>query len=205
MEVITGNKVCCIHGCTNKQREPENIIKKSHVATLKWHRVPRESSSKNALKRHQWVTMIKKGRKNFNPGNETFVCSNHFVDGEPTQTHPYPTLSLKSANSEDRKPPTQRRSINEWPSKKQLLPADVAPIPIPVSPIIGIHSALCFSHFTREADVKFYTGLPGTSHFNTLFQYVKQKALRLNYWRGQKRLSTENKGDDDVAKKRPGP
>ena len=48
--------------------------------------------------------MIAKGKKGFNPGNETFVCSNHFVNGKPTQRYPYPTLALVSPSSQHRKP-----------------------------------------------------------------------------------------------------
>jgi hypothetical protein len=100
-----GKNACCVHGCNNSQRKPEELVIKSHVKHMRLHRIPRASTQKNEEKRKQWVLMIAKGRPGFNPGNETFVCSNHFVDGEPTPGHPYPTLGLKSPSSVERKPP----------------------------------------------------------------------------------------------------
>ena len=151
--------------------------------------------------------MIAEGRPGFNPGNETFVCSNHFVNGEPTPGHPYPTLALKSPSSVERKPPKQRQPINVWPTQKNYSePISNSPTshsPVLISP--SIHSALRFSFITREADVRFYTGLPGTSHFHTLYKYIEKKALMLNYWRGLKRLSSENNGNVGLPKERTGP
>ena len=37
---------------------------------------------------------IKRALEFFYPGNEAFVCPNHFVDGKPTINNPHLTLSL---------------------------------------------------------------------------------------------------------------
>ena len=46
--------------------------------------------------------------------------------------------------------------------------------------------SLRFEQFTRECDVKFYTGLPSTAIFKCLFDFLAQKAQRMQYWRGAK-------------------
>ena len=177
-------KVCCV--CNNSQRKPSLLHAKPHVRKLTWHRLPNGRSSKTCRKRKQWIDLIKKGKKNFKPSNETHVCSNHFVDGEPTQSHPCPTLYLRSATSAERKPPTERQPLIEMKADIVITDIDSRPMPIRSAQTI---SALNFGHFTREADVRFYTGLSGTTHFRTLFQYVEEKAARMRYWRGPKRTS----------------
>ena len=170
---MTGRNVCCVNGCNNNQ-----LVIKPHVKQMRWHRIPRPSSKKNEEIRNAWVTMISKGKKGFNPGNETFVRSNHFVDGEPTQRYPYPTLALVSSSSQHRKPPVPRQVISVWPSQKNFLVEPISNSPNPPSPTYNpqsIHSALRFCFITREADVKFYTGLPGTSHFQTLTSTSRKK------------------------------
>ena len=113
-------KVCCAEGCKNSQRKPHLLHAKSHVRELRWHRLPKGKSAKTSKKRKQWVNLIKKGKKNFKPSDETFVCSNHFVDGEPTQSNPCPTLFLRSATSAERKPPTERQPLIEMKADMQL-------------------------------------------------------------------------------------
>ena len=56
---------------------------------MKWHRFP-----KNEERRQEWIAMISKGRENFHPGKWTYVCSNHFRDGEPSARYPNPSLFL---------------------------------------------------------------------------------------------------------------
>ena len=175
-----GNKSCCVAECGNSQRHPDLIKAESHVEHIKWHRVPRGTSVKNVLLRKQWIDLIKKGKKSFHPGNETFVCYNHFVDGEPTQSHPYPTLFLRSATSTERKPPKERKPLVDKQLTMEIdVPDSCRPMSISSVPSVSIRSAMKFSHLTREADVRFYTGLSGTTHFRTLFQYVEEKASRI--------------------------
>ena len=97
-------KVFCVKGCDNSQRKPNLVHAKFYVRKLRWHRLPNRSSSKTSENKKQWVDLIKKGKKDFKPSDETFVCSNHFVDGESTQSHRCQTLFLRSATSVERKP-----------------------------------------------------------------------------------------------------
>ena len=190
-----GSKRCCVAGCDNDQRRTEELVVKGHVVQLAWHRVPRPSSEANTKKRKRWVEMIAKGRQDFNPGNETFVCSNHFLDGMPTLNHPYPTLFL-TAREKDSSPPRTRKV----PTKRNNERYESPPI-LPTSPessphfnTLNAHSSMLFCHFTREADVKFYTGLPSTRHFRIIFDHVQHKASRMSYWRGPKRSSQAFEG-----------
>ena len=118
--VIKGSKRCCVGGCDNDQRYPQKLIIKDHVQELKWHRVPRPNSKNDETekKRNLWVKMISKGRKDFAPQNETFVCSNHFIDGKPTLNNPAPTLYLTvrenaSSPQRERKAPAKRQKSSE--------------------------------------------------------------------------------------------
>ena len=197
-------KVCCAEGCKNSQRKPHLLQAKSHIRELRWHRLPKGKSAKTSKKRKQWVDLIKKGKKNFKPSDETFVCSNHFVDGEPTQSNPCPTLFLRSATSAERKPPRERQPLIEVKADIEIVPIDSRPMPICSSQSISIRSALNFGQFTREADVRFYTGLSGTTHFRALFRHLEQKAARLRYWRGPKITSLESM-ENDIMTGRRGP
>ena len=195
-------KVCCVAGCNNSQRKPNSAHAKSHVSKLRWHRLPNGSSSHSSKNRKQWVDLIKKGKKDFEASNETHVCSNDFVDGKPTQSHPCPTLFLRSATSAERNPPRERQPLVKKKADVEIIALDSRPMPIcSVEHLalqledVSIRPALKFAHFTREADVRFYTGLSGTSHFRTLFQYVEEKAKRLRYWRGPKRSSEPGNAD----------
>ena len=56
---------------------------------MKWNRF-----TSDPAKREQWIKLIGKGRENFQPGKWTCVCSNHFIDAEPTTANPNPTLTI---------------------------------------------------------------------------------------------------------------
>ena len=83
------NDRCCIGPCDNNKHYPDKIKMISHVVALKWHCFP-----KNEERRQEWIAMISKGRENFHPGKWTYVCSNHFRDGEPSARYPNPSLFL---------------------------------------------------------------------------------------------------------------
>ena len=63
-------------------------------------------------KHEQWIKLIGKGRENFQPGKWTSVCSNHFIDAEPTTANPNLTFSLTIS---DQKNKTKKKN------KKKLL------------------------------------------------------------------------------------
>ena len=72
---------CCVAGCDNDKRRPKEINQRGHVEELIFHRFPKDEK-----KRAHWISQVRKGLANFEWGQETRVCSNHFQDGKPT--HP---------------------------------------------------------------------------------------------------------------------
>ena len=80
---------CCVGICNNDRCYTDKLEIKSHVKILKWHRFP-----KYKAKRKWWQTLVSKGRENFVVSDESRICSNHFVDGKPTEKRPNPTLLL---------------------------------------------------------------------------------------------------------------
>lgn len=189
-----GNDRCCVGPCDNDRRYPDRQVKRKYVNTLRWHRFPVDEKRKNA-----WEVLISKGRANFKAGKETKVCSNHFIDGEPTIENPDPTLFLTIQDYKDyeKKPQTPRR---KQPAKR------VAPVcggrsAIP-SKIPGSHHSdedlkcestchvpMSFEQLTRECDVRFYTGFHSSETFKTIFNHVAPKAYVMQYWEGQKKAS----------------
>ena len=67
----------CIGSCSNDKRYPDLVVRRGHVAVLKWHRFTAVPT-----KRLQWIKLVSHGRKNFTPGKWTYICSNHFIDGQ---------------------------------------------------------------------------------------------------------------------------
>ena len=78
---------CCVGICNNDRSYPDKLEIKSHVQILKWHRFPKDKA-----KRKWWQTLVNKGRENFVASDESRICSNHFVDGKPTEKTPQPNI-----------------------------------------------------------------------------------------------------------------
>eukprot|EP00795_Rhopilema_esculentum_P017081 gene17081-8598_t len=77
------NDRCCVGSCDNDTRYPDKLVKRNHVEKLRWHRFTEDPG-----KWKQWISLISKGRADFNPGPWTYVCSNHFVDDLATERKP---------------------------------------------------------------------------------------------------------------------
>ena len=103
------NNCCCIDPCNNDKGYPDKIKKRSCVVAMKWHRFP--IVFKNKERRQEWIAMISKDRKNFHPGKWTYVCSNHFRDGEPTTRYPNPSLFLTRHNELQATPKKEKEPI----------------------------------------------------------------------------------------------
>ena len=52
-------------------------------------------------------------RYDFSPGNGTFVCANHFVDGQPTREYPNSTVFLSVLKNKFDKTPQKRRLLDK--------------------------------------------------------------------------------------------
>lgn len=92
---------CVVLGCSNNQRKRSrllNVFCPEHNTCQKWcgcglfsfHRFPR--ADKNPELRRQWIAAV--NRKDFEPSKYVRVCSEHFVDGKPSEENPVPVLRL---------------------------------------------------------------------------------------------------------------
>ncbi|XP_066911455.1 uncharacterized protein [Clytia hemisphaerica] len=168
--------------------------------------------------RAKWTAQILLGRKDWKPGNYSYVCSNHFVDGKPTIENPIPTLFLKgpteaeTPTQKSRKPPAKRKipfsdkgsyeENDEPPTSRAQLEFQEDEITSSVdegtrtkNPNVSVQTEswcyvpMVFEHMTREYDVRFYTGFEDPKMFATVFDFVKLKASVMTYWDGTKRTN----------------
>ena len=65
---------CCVGGCNNDDRYPDNYKYHSHVTTMEFF-----NCTTSASKRVIWIR------------NGTFICANHFKDGKPTPENRHTT------------------------------------------------------------------------------------------------------------------
>ena len=183
-----GNDRCCVAPCDNDRRYPDRNMIFSHVSHLQWHRFPA-----NELKRKMWIKCAERGRANFCPGNETTVCSNHFIDGKPTTRNPFPMLyktlaDMRKANSQDQPAFVKRKSLRKRcavtdTDKQTVVKNNVAEDGNDAS-TPTVHVSMKFEFLTREADVRFYTGFHSCETFKVIFDHVAPKAHVMLYWEG---------------------
>ena len=113
-----GHDHCSVAGCDNDKRRPTEMIQRGHVQELIFHRVPKDEKS-----RAIWISQLRKGLANFEWGQETRVCSNHFQQGKPTCENPYPTLFLCPRDFTTPSPKIEGLSVERFllPQMKSLL------------------------------------------------------------------------------------
>lgn len=131
-------RLCCVTGCFNseyklgKWREQYCVLHQCNFGTSRCicnppfvlHPFP--SILKDPHKRSVWIKninrMSKDGKTIWTPTNCARVCSRHFIDNEPTQLNPYPTLHLGHVSTttitKSRLPPLDR-SVIPTPVKKR--------------------------------------------------------------------------------------
>ena len=161
-----GGHRCSVAGCDNDKRRPKEI---------------RE---------------IRKGLANFEWGQETRVCCNHFQEGKPTRENPYPTLFLcprDFATPSPKKRRTVTRGIFATTDKKPTLAGKQFTKHISACQVdqstqanLYLHVALQFQHIQREGCVRVLTGLPSPEIFKKIFSWIEVKAKRMQYWKGEK-------------------
>lgn len=135
---------CCVGPCDNDKRYPEKYIIHSNVTSRKivFHKFPT-----NEQNRKLWTSQVLRGRKDWVPGNYTYVCSNHFINGKPTSNNPVPTLFMSGpANATNptkylRKPPTKRQKL-ELNEQKPSCSRELDPVPVDIEPDSDIEDYL---------------------------------------------------------------
>ena len=129
-----------------------------------------------------------KGLVGFKVSDNRVVCSNHFECRKPTFLCDIPTMYL-AVSSSRQSTPRKRRKLDY--KCKQDIPEDNQD-QIDVSPDnhkkvqcnLLVKSALLFEPFTRDSDVKLYTGFSDTSTLRLIFDQLAKKAQYMHYWKG---------------------
>ena len=212
---------CCVGYCDIDKRFPNQLVVRSHVKELKFHRWPKDPDLAEL-----WRKQVAKGRSdNFNPesGSEgTFVCSNHFSEGTRTRHNPSTDYSSVFLTLSDflNKPSPKKRKLSErligeenkgdvTAAEETVERADIEDDDLDHDDT-HLRVPMRFEQISREADVKTFTGLPSTKCFNCIFDHLFPKAQHMQYWRGPKQTAREapqdygNRGTV-LPKCRPGP
>ena len=170
----------CVGGCNNDLSYPEKLVVKSHVTQLKFHYFPNDGA-----KRAKGVAQISKGLVGFKVSDDKVVCSNHFECGKPTFLCHTPTMYLTVGSSRQSKP-RKRRKLDykckqDMPEDNQD-PTDVSPDnDKKVQRNLLVKSVPLFDRFTRDSDVKLYTGFSYASTFRLVFDQLAKKAQYMHY------------------------
>ena len=185
-----GHDRCCVAGCDNDKRRPNETIQRGHVEELIFHRFPKDEKN-----RAVWISQVRKGLANFELGQETRICSNHFQDGKPARENPYPTLFLcprdfatsspkkrKSVRKELFATTTENPSLNDKQLKQHMSAFQDQSTQVNLE----LHVALHFHHINRESCVRVFTGLPSPVIFEKIFSWIEVKAKHMQYWKGEK-------------------
>lgn len=98
---------CCVGGCNNDDRYSEKYVVRSHVKVMRFFKFTQAKH-----KRQIWINNIAPGLSGkVSGGKGSYVCANHFVDGEPTNENPQPTLFLFLLQTKFGKSPKKRKTL----------------------------------------------------------------------------------------------
>ena len=87
--------------------------------------IPFPSEAKNPVRRKQWILNVNrqdvKTGELWTPSGNGRICSNHFVDGKPTEANPNPTLFMGQAEPPLKKTKTTKlETINKGVRPKKI-------------------------------------------------------------------------------------
>ena len=147
---------------------------KLHVTQLKFHYFPIDGAI-----RAKWVAQISKGLVDFKVSDNKVARSNHFECGKPTFLCDTLAMYLTVSSSRQSTPRKRRKldykcnqdmpednqdSIDVYPDNDKIVQSNLL-LNLPL-----------FDHFTRDSDVKLYTGFSDTSTFRLVFDQLAKKA-----------------------------
>ena len=78
---------CAAEGCTSDDRKRSKYPYMQNVTFF-----PFPTAKKNQKLRQKWLQLLRRDERFFEPNAKQRVCSLHFVEGKPTEKHPYPEL-----------------------------------------------------------------------------------------------------------------
>ncbi|XP_074656816.1 uncharacterized protein LOC141910027 [Tubulanus polymorphus] len=113
------------------------------------------------------------------------VCSNHFIDGRPTDINPYPYVTNEEQNMpKKRKNRDCSRSVISKTTTTQPIYTGVAVDGSGDGNTMSLTSCVAFDEMTRDVDVKFFTGFDNRATLKTIFNFLSEKAACMVYWKG---------------------
>ena len=164
----------CVAGCCgNDKMYPDRMITHSNITSGKliFHKIP-----VNEEERKTWIHVISKAREAFDHPKNLKVCSNHFIDGKPTQSNPDPTLfltistnTLPTPNKE--RPPPKPRLLNIKPPKDKKRLKYVASEQIVASSTVAENKSTNFDNFSSPNSSIMVAGL-SSPEFDTEFKKI---------------------------------
>ena len=92
LEYISGDQS---HAPSTRNRQEKSVVVGYIHHTYKLYCFP--SQLRNGDKRKRWVAALRrvnKDKSDWKPCNNDRVCSEHFVDGEPTNANPDPSIHM---------------------------------------------------------------------------------------------------------------
>ena len=133
VHLIMGKHNCCVIGCTNSSYGIQKWKKSvCHIHTgknreicgceLPYRLYCFSGPKRFADQRERWIRSIKrvmKDKKPWSPCSSDRVCSEHFVDGVPTEKNPDP--SLKMGYKMPQQPTPRRALVKQTPTKNPRL------------------------------------------------------------------------------------
>ena len=130
----------------------------------------------NEEERKTWIHVVSKAREAFDHPKNLKVCSNHFIDGKPTQSNPDPTLfltistnTLPTPNKE--RPPPKPRLLNIKPPKEKKRLKYVASEQIVASSTVAENKSTNFDNFSSPNSSIMVAGL-SSPEFDTEFKKI---------------------------------
>lgn len=136
--ILTMSTRCCAFNfCTNNATKITKWKKQtceihhtryglgSCICEPPFHLYPFPTELKDNYARLKWTSIVnrKNGSQNWIPKEDSRVCSEHFEDGRPTTSNPYPTLKLGYTPSKpitSRPPPKERSDISQGNKRKRI-------------------------------------------------------------------------------------
>ena len=218
---MPANARCAIGCCDNDKRYPDLIVKRSHVDDLLFHKWPRKPDLAAIWRRQVRKTRRddfnpKPGAQGTFVCSNHFPLGKRTPSNRETD---FPSVFLtvsdyihskspkksKANKVEERRSSASTTTTTIIGTKRGHMHGSSTDESDPDF-TIGVDTdssdqsddskapvvlSLRFEQFTRECDVKFYTGLPSTAIFKCLFDFLAQKAQRMQYWRGAKQTEKE--------------
>lgn len=192
---------CCVVNCHNSGRKLQTwleeicaihgVIHRSCTCEETYRLFPFPTEKKDPQGRREWIRLVgrkseKKTNKIWIPNEDSRVCSKHFVDESPTDSHPYPTLAMGhelSNTPKARKKPSRRVDI-VTPKRSSPMPQQItsahseSSIQVPQSHSVSEDVATVFHDHNYEWQGK--TGCDGCNTKDDTIRRLKKMNQKLS-------------------------